>query len=87
MVPVPIEFFSHFGFDNITDAPREKGSQLFFNSGIRFVQRMVIHVIEGFWLFWGSGGRGPGLPKNLTSKICVRRFIVSNMRFLVRGCM
>lgn len=29
VVPVPIEFFSHFGFDNVTDAPREKGSQLF----------------------------------------------------------
>ena len=64
-----------------------KGSQLFFNSGIRFVQRMIIHVIEGFWLFWRSGGRGTGPQKNLASKICVRRFIVSNMRFLVRGCM
>ena len=29
VIPVPIEFFSHFGFDHVTAAPREKGSQLF----------------------------------------------------------
>ncbi len=29
MTPVPIEFFSHIGFDNTTGKPRDKSSTLF----------------------------------------------------------